>query len=121
MAHGLVGAMLQHSSEFAHLSKYAQYLFHFQELCERHIKRDVGYVPITVGHWFHGDKKDRKYGSRGQILMDACYDPNIDIKYDSQGMIQLETFEPRQIRLRDEIRHYMHTRNEDSIPLREQE
>lgn len=118
MAHGLVGAMLQNSSEFVKLSKYAQYLFHFQELCERHIKRDVGYVPVTVGHWFHGDKKDRKYGSRGQILIDAGYDPAIDVKYDTQGLLQLETWEPRQITLRDKIRDYFATRNEDSIPLR---
>ena len=118
MAHGLVGAMLDNSSEFIRLSKYAQYLFQFQELCERHIKRDVGYVPVTVGHWFHGDKKDRKYGSRGQILIENGYDPAIDVKYDSQGMLQLETWEPRQIKLRDQIRAYLNSRNEDSIALR---
>lgn len=117
-AHALVGAMLQKSSEFVRLSKYAQWLFHIQDLCERHIKRDVGFVPMTVGHWYHGDKVNRKYGSRGQILIEAQYDPAIDVKYDSQGLLQLETWEPRQIRLRDKIRAYFATRNEDSIPLR---
>lgn len=118
MAHALVGAMLQHSSEFVRLSKYAQKLLHWQERAEYYIKRDVGFVPVTVGHWYHGSKQDRKYGSRGQILINAGYDPDIDIKYDSYGMIQLETITPRQITLRDGIRNYLATRNEDSVPLR---
>lgn len=117
MAHGLVGAMDQgrYTYETQKLSSYTKKLLDWQEMATRWIKRDVGFVPGTVGHEFHGNKKDRQYGSRGQILIDNKYDPTTDIKYDHQGLIQLETWEPRQIKLRDQIRHYFKTRNEDSI------
>lgn len=118
MAHGLVGGMNQGSAEHKEMSAYSKKLLQWQELAERHIRRDVGYVPITLGHWFHGDKVDRQYGSRGQILIDNKYDPETDIKYDGQGLIQLESWEPRQLVLRDKIRDYFRSRNEDSVALR---
>jgi len=117
MAHALVGAVDQGTAEATKLSSYSRKIFEFQERCERWIKRDVGYVPVTVGHWWHGSKENRQYGTRGQILIDAGYDPNIDIKYDAQGLIQLETWEPRQIVLRDRIRGYVGSRREDSTDL----
>lgn len=117
MAHGLVGGMVQGSAEHKNLSEYSKKLFQWQELAERHIKRDVGYVAMIVGHEFHGNKVDRKYGERGAILISNNYNPNTDIKYDAQGLIQLESWEPRQLRLRDQIRWYFRARNEDSIDL----
>lgn len=119
MAHALVGAMDQGSWEANQLSEYSKALFEWQVKAERWIKRDVGFVSGTVGHWFHGDKVNRQYGSRGKILIDNKYNPKTDIKYDSQGLVQLETWEPRQIVLRDKIRAYFKARNEDSIPLRD--
>lgn len=117
MAHGLVGAMEPSAAEHK-LSRYSAKLLEWQERAERWIKRDVGFVTGTVGHWFHGDKVDRRYGDRGRILIDNGYNPDVDIKYDSQGLIQLETWEPRQIVMRDKIRDYFRRRNEDSVPLR---
>lgn len=118
MAHGLVGAMEQFSGEFCKLSDYSKCLLEWQTKAERWIKRDVGFVPVTVGHWHHGNKVDRKYGDRGHILISNGYNPHTDIKYDGQGLLQLETHEPRQIVLRDQIRNYFKTRNEDSIDLK---
>lgn len=121
MSHALVGGISPeggYSAEALKLSAYMRRMLHYQEMCERWIKRDVGYVPVTVGHWYHGSKDDRKYGSRGQILINNGYNPDTDIKYDTQGLLQLETWESRQITLRDQIRAYMASRNEDSIPLR---
>lgn len=88
-----------------------------QELCERWIKRDVGYVSGLVYHDWHGKKVDRKYNTRERILIENQYDPNTDIKYDSHGLIALETWQPRQIKLRDQVRAYFRARNEDSIDL----
>jgi len=121
MAHALVGGMNKdggYTWESSKLSRYSQKMLEWQERAERWIKRDVGYVPVSVGHWFHGDKKDRKYGERGRILIENNYNPDTDIKYDSQGLVILETWEPRQIKLRDQIRQYLRDRNEDSIPYR---
>jgi hypothetical protein len=118
MAHALVGATDRSSYEASKVSDYLECLLHFQDLCERWIKRDVGFVDVTLGHGFHGNKVDRRYGDRGQILIKNKYSPRKDIKRDVYGVWQLETWDPRQVVLRDQIREYFKTRNEDSVPLR---
>jgi hypothetical protein len=126
-AHCYVQAAKRGTYEASKCSEYEQYILHYQTLCERWIKKDVGYVDVTLGHGFHGLKEGnpllgpgRQYGDRGQVLIRNKYNPMKDIKRDSQGLWQLETHEPRQIRLRDEIRHYFKTRNEDSVAFRNQ-
>lgn len=119
LAHALVGGITEqggYSWETTKLNSYCKYLLNVQEKCERWIRRDVGFVPVAVGHWYHGSKDDRRYGSRGQILVENEYDPHIDVKYDTQGLLQLESWDPRQLRLRDLIRNYFKNRNEDSLP-----
>lgn len=96
---------------------YRNKVLQWQTLAERHIKHDVGFVPGTVLHDWHGKKIDRQYGTRWQILERNAFDPDTDIKRDSQGVWQLEVYEPRQVQLRDDIRRYFRSRNEDSIDL----
>jgi hypothetical protein len=89
-------------------------LLHWERRAEHHIKRDVGFVPGLVYHDFHGPKSARGYATRGEILTRNQFNPDTDIKYDAQGLLQLESYEPRQFRLRDEIRAYFKARNEDA-------
>jgi hypothetical protein len=116
MAHGLVGSLENARSEYAD-GPYMKKLLEWQTKAQRWIKRDVGYVSGTVYHDFHGRKALRQYGSRGKILSEGKYNPETDIKYDAQGLLQLETWSPRQIKMRDQIRGYFRARNEDSIDL----
>lgn len=99
-------------------SKYADYLFEIQNRCNRWIKKDVGVVRGGIFHDNHGPTVNRNYVGRKQILVEAQYDPNIDVKYDHQGLLQLETHSDRQIRLRDQIRAYFKSRNEDQIEIK---
>jgi len=112
-AHALVG-MLSDQTVGIPPGTYMNKMLQYQTLCERWIKRDVGVVKGTVLHDFHGRKALRGYGTRNKILNDNKYDPDTDIKYDTQGLLQLETWEPRQIKMRDQIRAYFASRNEDS-------
>lgn len=115
IARALVGDLYADQAfEGKHLHKYAQALLEWQEKAERWIKRDVGYVAMTLFHHWHGDKVDRQYPTRGKILVNNKYDPHTDIKYDTNGLLQLETWEPRQVKLRDQIRGYFNVRNEDN-------
>lgn len=115
MALGLVGCMDQ---SFEHLNEaYRRTLMQWQVRAERWIKRDVGYVKRSIFHYWHGKKRDRGYTDRWKILRDNDYDPMTDLTRDSQGLLKLETWDDRQIRLRDQIRAYMRSRNEDSIDL----
>jgi hypothetical protein len=115
-AHSLIGSLYPIIQEWAH-TPYGQKLLHWQERAERWIKRDVGYVPGTVYHDFHGKKINRGYNTRGKILIDNKFNPETDIKYDGFGLLQLETWEPRQIRMRDQIRAYFRARSEDDTSV----
>jgi hypothetical protein len=116
MAHGLVGSLTTARSEYAD-GPYMKHMLEWQERAQRWIKRDIGYTPGMVYHDFHGRKALRQYGTRGKILSECKYNPATDIKYDQHGMLQLETWDDRQILLRDRIRGYFRARNEDSIDL----
>lgn len=88
----------------------------FEERCERHLQRNIGYVEGTILHCFHGSKSGRQYKTRWNILVDNKFDPLRDIKKDNNNLWQLET---NKFKLRDDIRHYFRKRNEDSIDLLE--
>lgn len=82
------------------------------------LRRDLGYVPGTITHGWHGKKLDRRYGDRWQILVEHQYCPERHLKLDWQGLPQLrDRRDEPSIGLRDDIRRYMLGRNEDSIDL----
>jgi hypothetical protein len=113
MCAGLTGKMER--TLHKHINKnYREDCLIFQERCERHIKRNVGYVQGTIYHYFHSCKSRRQYGSRPEALANHKFDPRRDLKRNDQGLWQLED---RNIDLRDEIRRYFRTRLEDSIDL----
>jgi hypothetical protein len=78
----------------------------------RGLKQNVGYMPGTVVHHWHGPKRSRGYRSRWQVLVDHDYDPNVDVVKDWQGLYRLTDAKPG---LRDDIRRYFLSRNEDHL------
>ncbi len=113
LACALTGSMSKRDPEMVS-RRYSERLFEIQSRCDRWIKRDVGVVRGAMFHDNHGPKASRKYRSRKTILTRNCYDPGVDIKYDHQGVLMLETHSERQIRLRDETREYFRERNDDT-------
>lgn len=93
---------------------YKRMLHQFENRCEKNLKRNVGYVDCFLRHGFHGFKRDRQYGERWKILVEHQYSPIMDLKIDAAGMYQLVVESPRQMRLRDDLRKYFKSRNEDS-------
>ncbi|WP_435006071.1 hypothetical protein P12x_003740 [Tundrisphaera lichenicola] len=82
------------------------------------LRGDLGYVPGAVLHHWHGKKANRKYWDRCKILTDTQFDPAVDLKRDWQGLHQLvDHGHARSIVLREAIRSYFRSRNEDSIEL----
>ena len=116
MAMGLIG-LIERSTPSNINKKFLNELQIWQRRAEKHIRRDIGYVPGTILHHFHGKKKDRRYVERWSIIRDNNFDPDDDLKRDWQGLLQLEVLTPRQRRIRDQIRQYFRQRNEDSIDL----
>ena len=74
------------------------------------IKLDIDYVEGTIAHYFHGTKLNRGYTNRNKILIDSQFDPQAHLFRDEQGLYRLEEDE---IILRDAIRKYFRSRNED--------
>lgn len=90
----------------------------WEERAAKYVRRDMGYVPGTILHAWHGKKKDRKYAERWEILVENQYSPWRDLKPDWQGLYQLvDHGDRRSLQLRDDIRRYFRSRNEDSIDL----
>ena len=78
------------------------------------VNRNLGYLPGTVHHYFHGKKSDRKYIERWDILTKNNFDPYRDVAYDRHGVLQLTVSkDERGRRLRDQLRSYFRQRNED--------
>ena len=74
------------------------------------IQLDIGAVPGTIAHHWHGPKVARGYFDRWKILSDNQFDPLTDLRYDYQMLYQLAGNKPR---LRDDLRRYFRARNED--------
>lgn len=113
MAWGLIGQMHTHLVP-ALSDNYKNWCMEWQNRAEQHIKRNIGVMPGTILHSFHGDKKLRSYGDRWKFLIDAKFDPAVDILKDHQGLWQLSGNNQK---LRDGIRAYSKMRNEDSTEV----
>lgn len=91
---------------------YRRMVMQWGERAEVHIKRNIGYVPGTILHYFHGHKVNRNYQGRWKILTKNKYDPELDIVKDWAGMPQLTD---RNCILRDDLRRYFRERKEDLL------
>lgn len=73
--------------------------------------KQVGFVQGRIEHFFHGNKINRYYKSRNQILKECGYDPDKHLRYDDQGIIHIVGNH----RLEHAIHNYNLSRREDGI------
>jgi hypothetical protein len=115
MAYSLIGKA-EDTLNTPYTQPYKDKILAWQARATRYIRKNIGYVPGIINHYFHGAKKNRFYQTRWKILTDNRFNPEIDIARDWQGLWQLvDHGTERSIRLRDDIRAYFRARNEDSI------
>lgn len=93
---------------------YLRPLLHWQGRAQQHIGGNVGYVPGTIEHSWHGAKVRRAYVDRWNILVRNQFDPALDLKRNVWGVWELAGNKPR---LRREIDLYFRDRNEDANML----
>ena len=117
IAHALIGKVERSIRKDIDTS-YRERFKAWEGRAERYIRRNVGCMTGTVQHAWHGKKVNRHYGDRHKLLAETKFNPNTDLKYDSNGLIQLvDDGTERFIRLRDGLRRYALERNEDSIDV----
>jgi len=95
-------------------ASYKHWLKTYQVRARHYIHRNIAYLPGLITHHWHGDKAGRQYSSRWQILVRNQFNPNLDLKKDSQGLI---TLTERNWRLRHDIMKYFEYRGEDGIDI----
>lgn len=93
---------------------YNKLLIEYQTRCVRALHKNIGYVPGTVYHYWHGKKKDRGYKERWSVIIENQFDPTRHVHKDSQGLYILY---PGHQQLRNDLAEYFKSRNEDSIDL----
>jgi hypothetical protein len=86
----------------------------WQARAYRSVRGNVGYVPGTISHHWHGNSGQRGYEKRFDIMAFHQFDPATDIVPDAQGVWQFAGNKPR---LADDIRRSLSDRNEDSVDV----
>ena len=77
----------------------------------RHINGNVGALPGTIEHAFHGAKPLRNYTGRWDMFLENAFDPGEDLKLNSYGVCELAGNKPALNRAFD---RYLRTRSEDA-------
>jgi hypothetical protein len=90
---------------------YRREVLRWQDRALRHINFNIGYVPGTIEHIFHGRKNDRGYQSRWEMFVRHAFDPHEDLKRNSFGVLEFATNKPA---LRHDFDLYLRSRNEDT-------
>ena len=93
---------------------YKAAVMRWQAKAEAHISHNIGYVPGTIEHQWHGSKDKRAYVSRWDILIRNHFDPVEDLKRNTSGVVELAGNKPAFAR---EIDRYFRSRNEDANDL----
>ena len=113
IACGIIGKIMHSVPSKVH-PNYIKLLKEWEMRALRTAHKHMGFVKGTLVHYWHGKKRDRQYRGRWEILTKNQYDPTCDIHKDTQGLWVLH---PSNNRLRDDLRHYFQSRNEDSIDV----
>jgi hypothetical protein len=113
MAKGLIGEVLD-SVHGGVSPSYKDRLVQWQNRAVAQLQGDLGYVSGLLMHHWHGKKQQRFYRERWSVLVDQQFDPLTDLVRDHQGLWRLAGNKPG---LRDGIRDYFRSRNEDSIEI----
>jgi hypothetical protein len=93
---------------------YLAPLLTWQNRAQAHVAGNIGYVPGTIEHAWHGSKDKRAYVDRWQILVRNAFDPAADLKRNTWGVLELAGNKPE---LRQDIDRYFRARDEDSNTL----
>lgn len=113
MACAFIGKV-EHAIHDRATASYKRLALAFQRACDKHLERDIGYVAGMLVHHFHGKKRERYYVQRTKTLADVGFDPDRDVKLNHDGLLVLTG---HNLRLRDALRRYLKSRNEDSVDL----
>jgi len=110
MALALIGKV-EDSIPTAVTEEYKAPLFQWQERATQYIRENIGFLPITIEHSWHGSRIRRAYVDRWDILIKHKFNPQTDLKRNEWGVWELTGNKPALVR---DIDRYFRARFEDS-------
>jgi hypothetical protein len=110
MALALIGRVLE-SVPGGITAGYLRPLLLWQDRASRHVAQNIGFVPGTIEHSWHGSKNKRAYVDRWAALTRNGFDPDTDLVRNTWGVFELAGNKPE---LRRDIDRYFRARDEDS-------
>lgn len=90
----------------AHATHFRNWARRFFQLAQA----QVGYLPGTIGHLWHGETEYRNYVDRQNILRESDFDPVLDIAHDPDGVWRWASDKPA---LHRQVAEYFESRKED--------
>lgn len=85
----------------------------YADLCERHVRRNIHYMPGAVDHYWHGRSEQRGYNTRWKLIDKYRFDPATDLVASDDGLWRWNLADPRVRDLAVETRKSLAARNED--------
>jgi hypothetical protein len=104
-------AFIKKSAESLENGMSPAYIQSVKEYQDRFVGLSLGYVPVTISHYFHGINENRKYRTREDILIQYQYTPCTHVTTNTKGLIVPRDKCPTL--MLDEIFKYFQDRNED--------
>lgn len=106
-AAGMAERTLRHN----YPQSYKSRILAWERAATKITNKQIGYIPGTIKHPFHGSKQNRFYIDRAQILSRCGYCPDAHLKHDENGLVYISNNPD----LDHEIMKYGWSRKEDSI------
>jgi hypothetical protein len=113
MALAMIGRLTPNSTRMPG-SNFSATLLEWQASYQDCVNGNIGYIDGTVVNYWHGRREDRVYDTKWQILVKHEFDPKVDLQKTTDGLLELTSRNPG---LRDDIRQYFRSRNEDGVEL----
>ena len=92
---------------------YTECIYRWEKKALNFVNGQIGYVPGSIAHHFHGKKINRGYHNRTQVLIDTQFNPITDLKKDKKGLLHLVVENERQVALQNALIKYFKSRKED--------
>jgi hypothetical protein len=91
--------------------KYIERCHLYKLACDKVIHKSVGYIHGNIRHHWHGNKGDRGYQKRWEILSESNFDVTKDLSKNNDGLVVLSGNNEKLALL---LKAYFHNRKEDA-------
>ncbi len=112
MAHAFIGDVAPFIEGHGFHPALVRSVLSWQDRAFSVVRGQVGYMPGTLFHCWHGAKANRKYTERWDLLKKHQYDPYTDVQVDAAGVLAWAGNKPG---LEQAVTQYFAERCEDSL------